>query len=199
MRKPLPPLSAHSSISRSCWARAAHSAACSRQEQAAEHLYAIALGANRRGRHGSAERGLARALAALGDVRAASRIRHSAPLGPSKRRFANSVAILASDEAPDALLARLKRIERAFGRRRGQRWGPRVLDLDIILWSGGMWASDGLCIPHPAFRARAFVLGPLAELAPDWRDPVTRLTVRQLAMRGCARRPIAYVHARVGP
>ena len=84
---------------------------------------------------------------------------------------------------PAELLAELKALERAFGRRPGRRWGPRVLDLDIILWSEGAWAGPGLIVPHPEFRRRAFVLEPLAEIAPDWRDPMTGLSVRHL-LRG---------------
>jgi 2-amino-4-hydroxy-6-hydroxymethyldihydropteridine diphosphokinase len=116
-------------------------------------------------------------------VIAAAPIVDSAPLGPSSRRFANAAVVIESDEAPPVLLARLKRIEAAFGRRRGRRWGARVIDLDIVLWSGGSWADDRLTIPHKAFRERDFVLGPLARIAPRWRDPVTGLTVRQLARR----------------
>ncbi|MBA3837305.1 MAG: 2-amino-4-hydroxy-6-hydroxymethyldihydropteridine diphosphokinase, partial [Zymomonas sp.] len=89
-------------------------------------------------------------------------------------------AIVETNEAPDALLARLKAIERGLGRRRGQRWGARVIDIDIILWSGGAWASPDLTIPHPAFRLRGFVLRPLAQIAPRWRDPVSGRTIRQL-------------------
>jgi len=77
----------------------------------------------------------------------------------------------------------LKAIETAFGRRRGQRWTDRVIDLDIILWSDGAWAGDGLIVPHPEFRRRDFVLRPLGAIVPDWRDPVTGRTVRQLAAR----------------
>ncbi|MEA3033380.1 MAG: 2-amino-4-hydroxy-6-hydroxymethyldihydropteridine diphosphokinase, partial [Sphingomonadales bacterium] len=84
---------------------------------------------------------------------------------------------------PPDLLDRMKGLERSFGRRPGRRWGPRVLDLDIILWSEGSWAGDELIVPHPEFRRRAFVLEPLAELVPDWRDPVTGATVRQLLHR----------------
>ncbi|MCW3835340.1 2-amino-4-hydroxy-6-hydroxymethyldihydropteridine diphosphokinase [Sphingomonas canadensis] len=157
--------------------------------------YAIALGSNRPGRHGPPERMLAAALAALGGVIAASPVIRTAPIGPSIRRFANAAAIIASDETPPALLRRLKRIERDFGRRPGQRWGARTIDLDIILWSGGTWAGDGrrggaghgLIVPHTAFRERRFVLDPLAAIAPDWRDPVSGLSVRQLAAR--LRRP----------
>ncbi len=119
-------------------------------------------------------------LEAVGGVVAASTVIETAPVGPSQRRFANMAAIVATDEPPDALLARLKAIEAAFGRRRGQRWGARVIDLDIILWSGGAWVSPGLTIPHPAFRARDFVLRPLAQIAPGWRDPVSGRTIRQL-------------------
>lgn len=144
-------------------------------------LYAIAIGSNRRGRHGSPRAEVAAAIAALGNVVAASPIIDTPPIGPSIRRFANACALIESDEGPDALLARLKAIERAFGRRRGQRWGERVIDLDIILWTGGCWSSAALTVPHRLFRTRDFVLRPLAAIAPGWRDPVTGRTVRQLA------------------
>ncbi|RYD41366.1 MAG: 2-amino-4-hydroxy-6-hydroxymethyldihydropteridine diphosphokinase, partial [Verrucomicrobiaceae bacterium] len=58
-----------------------------------------------------------------------------------------------------------------------------VLDLDIVLWSGGIWVSPGLAIPHPAFRERGFVLSPAMDVAADWRDPVTGLKVRHLFAR----------------
>ena len=143
--------------------------------------YAIAIGSNRRGHHGSPEREVAAAIAALGRVSARSRTLHTAPIGPSNRRFANAVVMLESDEEPPELLARLKWIERDFGRRRGRTWGARVIDLDIILWSGGSWAGPGLIVPHRLFRERGFVLGPMAAIVPAWRDPVTYRTVRQLA------------------
>jgi 2-amino-4-hydroxy-6-hydroxymethyldihydropteridine diphosphokinase len=63
-----------------------------------------------------------------------------------------------------------------------------VLDLDIILWSGGAWGGPGPIVPHPEYRGRAFVLAPLAEIAPGWRDPLTGATVRQLLARLNARR-----------
>jgi len=151
--------------------------------------YAIALGSNRRSRHGSPAATLRAALTAIGGVRAVSKIRTTPALGPAGRSFANAAAIVESRLAPDAFLAELKAIERAFGRRPGRRWGPRVLDLDIILWSGGAWAGPGPTVPHPAFRARAFVLQPLAEIAPAWRDPHTNATMRQLLARLTAPRP----------
>jgi 2-amino-4-hydroxy-6-hydroxymethyldihydropteridine diphosphokinase len=149
--------------------------------------YVIALGSNRRGRHGMPADEVRAALAALTASGAAvvmtSPLITTAPLGPARRRFVNAAALVESDDTPPEMLARLKAIEAAFGRRRGQRWTDRVIDLDIILWSGGAWASDGLTVPHPEFRGRDFVLRPLVAIVPDWRDPVTGLTVRQLAGR----------------
>jgi 2-amino-4-hydroxy-6-hydroxymethyldihydropteridine diphosphokinase len=106
------------------------------------------------------------------------------PVGPSHRRYCNSAAVVETRLDPPELLALLKRIEREFGRRKGgQRWSTRVLDLDLILWSGGPYVGPGLVIPHPLFRTRDFVLAPAAEIAPRWRDPVTGLTVRHLLAR----------------
>ncbi|WP_106639134.1 2-amino-4-hydroxy-6-hydroxymethyldihydropteridine diphosphokinase [Allosphingosinicella vermicomposti] len=158
------------------------------------HLYAIALGSNRRhGQHGAPTailRAAASALDAFGQVEVISSIRATPALGPAGRGFANAALILATDMEPPALLAGLKAIERAFGRRAGRRWGPRVLDLDILLWSEGAWESPGLVIPHAELRHRHFVLAPLAEIAPDWRDPISGLTIRQLQKRLTAPRPV---------
>lgn len=115
---------------------------------------------------------------------AQSRIIRSRPLGPSTREYANAAALIRSKLEPPELLGRLKAIEAEFGRRlSGQRWASRVLDLDILLWSGGLWASPGTIVPHPHMRERRFVLGPLAQIAADWREPLTHLTIRQLRTR----------------
>lgn len=151
-----------------------------------EQRYLIALGSNvRHVRHGAPEHVLRAAVGHLpGTVVALAPTITSAPLGPSRRRYANSAAVLRTALLPEALLARLKELEHEFGRRNGgQRWGSRVLDLDIVLWSGGTWASPGLTIPHPAFRVRSFVLGPAAAIVPGWRDPLSGLSVRQLLAR----------------
>jgi len=142
--------------------------------------YAIAIGSNRWGRHGGPLAEVRAAIAALDGVWAVAPIIGSAPLGPSLRRYANTAVLLDSDLSPPEMLARLKAIERAFGRRRGRRWGSRVIDLDIILWSGGCWSGPGLTVPHVAFRARDFVLRPLVRIAGGWRDPDGGRTVRQL-------------------
>ncbi len=152
-------------------------------------LYLIALGSNQpHHRHGGPRRVIEAALAALEQagftVEAASRIVTSRPLGPSRRAYANAAVIVSTDLEPPDLLALLQGVEAHYGRRRrGQRWGARVLDLDIVLWSGGAWASPGLIVPHVAFRKRLFVMGPAAEIAGDWRDPVSGLSLRQLLAR----------------
>jgi 2-amino-4-hydroxy-6-hydroxymethyldihydropteridine diphosphokinase len=146
-------------------------------------IYVIAIGSNQRGRHGPPRAEVRAAIAALPGVIRVSRLIETVPVGPSIRRFVNAAVLIESAESPPAMLDRLKAIERAFGRRRGQRWGARVIDLDIILWSGGVWRDSRLCVPHAAFRARDFVLAPLAEIAPRWRDPETGLTPRHLAKR----------------
>jgi 2-amino-4-hydroxy-6-hydroxymethyldihydropteridine diphosphokinase len=151
--------------------------------------YAIGLGSNRRSRHGSPA-DTVRAAAALLGVERLSRVRATGALGPAGRSFANAAALLSSDLAPPRMLDALKQVERDFGRRGGRRWGPRVLDLDIILWSEGPWSDIALTVPHPAFRERAFVLEPLAEIAPAWRDPIGGATVRQLLHRLRRRPPL---------
>ncbi|MCX9148413.1 2-amino-4-hydroxy-6-hydroxymethyldihydropteridine diphosphokinase [Erythrobacter sp. WG] len=157
-------------------------------------IYLVALGSNRRHhRHGRPE-GVVRAAmeecAALGTVTARSPVIATPAMGAARRRFANAALVLESALAPPALLAALKRMEREFGRRRGQRWGDRVLDGDIILWSGGRWESRGLTIPHPAFAARAFVLGPARAIARRWRDPVSGRSIAHSHARLTRPRPL---------
>lgn len=154
----------------------------------AKHLYAIALGSNQPcSRRLTPRRLVEKAMERLSykpfAAMAQSRIIETAPLGPSRRRYANACMIIETRLDPPELLDKLHKIERKAGRKRHRTWGARTLDLDIILWSGGMWGSDGLVIPHPAFRARGFVLKPLAEVAPHWRDPLSGLFPRHLLAR----------------
>lgn len=158
-------------------------------------LYAIGLGSNRRHvRFGDPRRVLLAALAALesDDIEPvdASPIVASAPIGPSRRRYANAVALVASPLSPPEMLGRLKAIEAAFGRRRGRRWGARTLDLDILLWSEGAWSDAALTVPHAAMTVRDFVLGPLRMIAPAWRHPLSGQSVRQLAARLSRAKPV---------
>lgn len=155
--------------------------------------YLIALGSNRlHHQYGDPPGVLAAAMeecAALGTVTARSAIITSDPMGAAQRRFANAACVLESEYDPPALLSGLKRLEREFGRRTAQRWGDRVVDLDVILWSGGVYSSPALTIPHSDFRTRGFVLEPALSIAADWRDPVTGLRIRHLAARLASNRP----------
>ncbi|WP_325065205.1 2-amino-4-hydroxy-6-hydroxymethyldihydropteridine diphosphokinase [Qipengyuania aquimaris] len=152
--------------------------------------YLIALGSNMRVPGiGGPRRVLAKVASELERsglvVESFSPVMRSRPIGPSQREYANGAAIVISDKAPREMLALLKGIEGNFGRRTsGSPWRRRQLDLDIILWSGGRWSTPDLAIPHPLFRERSFVLQPAAAIAPGWRDPLTGLTLRQLAARG---------------
>jgi 2-amino-4-hydroxy-6-hydroxymethyldihydropteridine diphosphokinase len=81
------------------------------------------------------------------------------------------------------VLDALQAIESAFGRERAYIGAPRTVDLDLILYGGDVIEMQGLLVPHPRFRERRFVLEPLAEIAPDWIDPVTGRTIRELLER----------------
>ena len=165
--------------------------------------YAIAIGSNRRhGRHGGPDQIVRAAIAALAEaglrIIAASPILRTPALGPAGRGFANAAAIIEASLDPPSLLALLKQIERGFGRRPGRRWGPRVLDLDVLLWSGGQWpprprtsAPGRLRIPHKDLARRAFVLTPLAALATNLRDAGMGRDIRHLRARLNRREPFS--------
>jgi len=105
-----------------------------------------------------------------GEIRAISSIYDTAPWGPvPQENYLNQVVAIATELAPRKLLALLHGIERDAGRDRGNeiRYGPRTLDLDILIYGGRTVNEDGLSIPHPRIAERAFVLVPLAEIAPD--------------------------------
>jgi len=157
--------------------------------------YLIAFGSNQRHpRLGSPREVVSAAMdfldGTLGEVLARSPIIDSAPVGPSQRRYANAALVIESRLDPDEMLYSLQTLEAQLGRvRRGQRWRSRVIDLDIILWSGGVVHAPDLAIPHPLFRERDFVLGPAVAVAPYWLDPLTGLSLRQLYARLTRPRP----------
>jgi 2-amino-4-hydroxy-6-hydroxymethyldihydropteridine diphosphokinase len=143
----------------------------------------IGLGSNL----GDRRRNLEAALEALRahpqiTVSAVSSFLETDPVGgpPGQGRFLNAAAKIETDLSPEALLEELKRIERALGRKPGPRWGPREIDLDILLSGDTILETAALVIPHPRMRERRFVLEPLEEIAPDARDPVTGLSIRAL-------------------
>ena len=162
--------------------------------------YLVATGSNmRHAHHGGPRQILIAAEEAVRKagvhVLAAAPVMASRPIGPSRRIYANGGWHLAAPHDPPAMLALLQQIERDFARhRRGMRWQARTLDLDIVLWSGGVWseagAEPGLIIPHPEFAHRAFVTGPLSAIAPGWRVPGCCLTLRQLHARLTRSQPL---------
>ncbi|HYE98178.1 MAG TPA: 2-amino-4-hydroxy-6-hydroxymethyldihydropteridine diphosphokinase [Planctomycetota bacterium] len=120
------------------------------------------------------------ALALLEPLRV-SRIVETAPWGKTDQPpFLNAVAEIRTDLEPRPLLDRLLDLERRFGRRRDVRWGPRTLDLDLLLYGDRRVSEEGLDVPHPRLAERRFVLEGLAELCPDRPVPGLDRTVRQL-------------------
>jgi len=125
------------------------------------------MGANLGDAHG-ALRAAAQRMAHLAGTRLTrlSRIYRSAPVGPAGQQdYLNAVAALETALPPDELLAALQAIETAAGRQRGERWGPRTLDLDILLHGDATIATPTLTIPHPRIAERNFVLAPLIDVA----------------------------------
>jgi 2-amino-4-hydroxy-6-hydroxymethyldihydropteridine diphosphokinase len=111
-----------------------------------------------------------------------SRYHETAPHGVTEAQpnYLNAACVGSTALEPRALLEMLLRIEGERGRERPAPSAPRTLDLDLILYGDRVIAEPGLIVPHARFRARAFVLAPLAEVAPDWVDPETGETVRAL-------------------
>jgi 2-amino-4-hydroxy-6-hydroxymethyldihydropteridine diphosphokinase len=101
-------------------------------------------------------------------------------VGPEHGTYLNAAVVGRTQLPARVLLDRLHEIEEERGRARPYPMAPRTLDLDLILYGDATIDEDGLTVPHPRFRERAFVLRPLAEIAPDMIDPVTGLTVAQL-------------------
>jgi 2-amino-4-hydroxy-6-hydroxymethyldihydropteridine diphosphokinase len=145
---------------------------------------AIALGSNL----GDRETHLLAAIEALAPVVSdprVSRFHETVPVGvdPAQPMFLNAAAVGKTTLSAPALLDGLLAIERRFGRERPYAGAPRTLDLDLILYGDSVIATPNLTVPHPRFRERRFVLEPLAEIAPDWVDPVTGKTIRELLDR----------------
>lgn len=124
---------------------------------------------------GDAPANIARALAlieqrGLARLSAISRVYRTAPWGKlDQADFANACALGQTQLSPPDLLAGLKAIEADMGRETGERWGPRLIDVDILFYGDAQLDEPGLVIPHPRLFERAFVLAPLAEIAPGLR------------------------------
>jgi 2-amino-4-hydroxy-6-hydroxymethyldihydropteridine diphosphokinase len=149
-------------------------------------LAAIALGSNLESRFGDREANLweaVRRIEGLGEVLAVSSFYDTEPVGFREQpRFLNGALLLRTEKGPQELMRGLLAVERGMGREREGALpkGPRVIDLDLLLYGDWvLWAED-LILPHPRMEERRFVLEPLAEIAPDWVHPVLGVTVRGL-------------------
>jgi len=143
----------------------------------------IGLGSNLGDRQAHLEAGLA-GISALehGQVVAVSSVYESDPVGlEDQPRFLNAVLSLRTDVPPPSLLQSLLRVEEAQGRQRTQRWGPRTLDLDLLLFGNCILQTEQLALPHPRLMERCFALVPLCEISPDLVHPASHLALRQVA------------------
>src|SRR4051812_10422133 len=144
-------------------------------------LALIGLGSNLGDRKATLEAAIALLRESPGiTVRAVSSFQETEPAGgpAGQRAFLNAAASLDTTLDPASLLRRLREIEERLGRVRTVRWGERTLDLDLLLFGDSIIDPPGLTVPHPRMAVRRFVLAPLAEVAPEAVDPLTRLTVR---------------------
>jgi 2-amino-4-hydroxy-6-hydroxymethyldihydropteridine diphosphokinase len=156
--------------------------------QHSDQAIIVALGSSLAGDYPSVQALLEAALAALeaGGVKTVARSswwRSAAWPDPADPPFLNGVALVRTSLDPETLIRRLHRIEAQFGRVRDQANGPRTLDLDLIAYGRLVRDEAGLVLPHPRAAERLFVMGPLAQIAPDWRHPVYRETAAALAGR----------------
>ena len=146
----------------------------------------VALGGNLAGDYPSLEALLEAAVlafpgAGLSILRRSSWWRSAAWPDPGAPAYLNGVAIVETGLAPRALLAQLLALEATFGRSRAEPNAPRTLDIDLIAYGRSVIDQPGLTVPHPRAHERLFVMGPLAEIAPEWVHPVLGSTAAELA------------------
>ena len=120
-------------------------------------------------------------LRTLGNVAAVSSFYETEPVEFTRQAwFLNCAVALETEKLPKQLLTAVLRIEREMGRKRTVAKGPRVIDIDILLFGSSVIDTPQLTVPHPAMHERRFVLEPLAEIAPEARHPVLKKTVREM-------------------
>jgi 2-amino-4-hydroxy-6-hydroxymethyldihydropteridine diphosphokinase len=143
-------------------------------------LVYLSLGSNLGDRGANLNAALSR-LPALGQLVAVSSFYETEPVELTDQPwFLNCAVKLDTEKMPRQLLSGILGLEREMGRQRGQKKGPRLIDVDILLFGTSIVETQGLTIPHPALHQRRFVLEPLAEIAPEVRHPVFKRTVREL-------------------
>lgn len=144
------------------------------------HLVYLSLGSNIGTREAHLREAIRR-LEMTGKLRSVSSIYETEPVEfTDQPQFLNCAVALETSSTPEQLMQELLEIERAMGRQRIQKKGPRTIDLDILLFGDEVVDTPGLTIPHPAMQHRRFVLEPLAEIAPDALHPALKRTVREL-------------------
>ena len=146
-----------------------------------ETACAIALGSNL----GDSEQIIEEALVRLNQVdgmrlEVRSQLYKTAPVGPPQPDYINACAVFCTILSPAHVLQALLTTEASFGRIRRERWGPRTLDLDLLLCGDRVVDTPSLTLPHPRMHERAFVLVPLAEIAAYWQHPVQLKTIKEL-------------------
>ena len=141
---------------------------------------AIALGSNVGDRHAVLRSAIEALAPWVRDLRASSFYDTPYVGDDVQPSVLNAAVVGVSTLDAHALLERLLAIEQDFGRTRPYRGAPRTLDLDLILYGDAIIDEPGLQVPHPRFRERRFVLEPLAEIAPGWRDPVSGQSIAEL-------------------
>ncbi len=154
----------------------------------------VGLGGNL-GRPPDAFAAALRVLAVVGEVVAVSRLWRTRPVGPDQPDYDNAAALLHWPGSARFLLARCLELEAQAGRDRATeaRWGPRALDLDLLIAHDLVWRSPELELPHPRLHERAFALIPAAEAAPDWLHPLLGRTLAELAADARAADPDALI------
>jgi 2-amino-4-hydroxy-6-hydroxymethyldihydropteridine diphosphokinase len=143
-------------------------------------LVYLSLGSNVGDRSGNLNTAIDR-LRTFGEVIAVSSFYETEPVEfTAQAWFLNCAVTLETDKTPKDLLAGILGIEQQLGRRRGQKKGPRIIDIDILLFGNSIVEESGLTIPHPSMKERRFVLEPLAVIAPDVLHPVLKRSIREL-------------------
>jgi 2-amino-4-hydroxy-6-hydroxymethyldihydropteridine diphosphokinase len=150
-------------------------------EGTTDKVTAIALGSNLGDSHNILEAAIEKLAKTPGiKLQAKSSWYKTKAVGPPQPDYLNGCAILQVQMPPYLLLETLLATEEQFGRVRQERWGARSLDLDLLLYEDLIMDTPQLQIPHPRMRWRAFVLIPLAEIAPDWVEPISQRGIRDL-------------------